>query len=160
MEIEHGSASAPYQRHDNHRKQRPYVPYRRPARAKQDLEDAWWTGSPQEEAKSFLAFMLRTGSTPALIEEMILVTDAEFLELNQWVNQRPVVLPLIERMMEFREETLKHFRALVEEMPPAHKHRHCRAQNKNQARSASSHRHRAPEDAARPVRFPRGQSCS
>lgn len=112
------SLTSSYQRRDNFRKERTYVPYRRPARAKQDLEDAWWTGSPAEEAKSFFAFMVRTGSTPALIEEMILVNDAEFLELNEWVNQRPVVLPLVERMMEFREETLKYFRALVEEMPP------------------------------------------
>jgi hypothetical protein len=35
--------------------------------------------------------------------------DIEFAELNLGVNERPFLVPLVERMMEFREEVLKHF---------------------------------------------------
>lgn len=113
------TASATYQRHDNFRKERPYVRYRRPAKAKQDLDDAWSNGLPQDEARSLFKLMVRTGSMPAEIEELILVGDRQFKQLTEWVNASPIVLPLVERIFEFREEVLKHFRALVEEMPPA-----------------------------------------
>jgi hypothetical protein len=73
----------------------------------------WSTPSVASEVRALLAYMRNTGATVQEMFDLIGVTDREYLELCQWAADKPTIAGALDSMLIFRDEILKHFKAIA-----------------------------------------------
>ena len=74
----------------------------------------WTVGRPEEEARSLLLMMQRTGATMEDMVALITVSDGEYAELVEWSEQKPGLAGALDSVMVYRDEVLKYFLVLHE----------------------------------------------
>jgi hypothetical protein len=74
----------------------------------------WSVGRAEEEARSLLLMMQRTGATVQDMLDLIGVSDREYRELCEWAADKPGLAGALDSMMRYREEVLGYFMILRE----------------------------------------------